>query len=210
MTIRILIADDHALVRHGLRQILATDPELSVIGETANGEQTLTGARTAALDLLLLDLTMPGLSGIELVERLREENPALPILVLTMHHEAQVAARALQAGASGYLTKDSEPEVLLGAIHKVAGGGRFIDPSLVDSMVFNGHHLRKAPHEALSKREQQVLRLIAGGGTINDIATHLHLSAKTVSTHKKRLMKKLNITTNAELYRYAIEHRLAG
>jgi DNA-binding NarL/FixJ family response regulator len=208
MPIRILIAEDHAIVRSGLKQILATDADLDVVAEAASGEHTIEKARAARPDVVLLDLTMPGPSGIDLVHRLHLEHPALPLLVLTMHHEAQVAARALRAGAAGYLTKDCEPEVLIAAIRKLATGGKFIDPALVDAIVFDGHRLSRAPHESLSDREQQVLRMIAGGRSINDIAAELHLSAKTISTHKKRLMKKLGVSTNAELFRYTLEHSL--
>ncbi|CAG0949217.1 Response regulator UvrY [Burkholderiales bacterium] len=208
MSIRILIADDHAIVRSGLKQILATVPDFDVVAETASGEQTFEATRRLALDLALVDLTMPGPSGIDLVQRLRLEHPTLPLLVLTMHYEAQIAARALRAGATGYLTKGSEPEILIAAIRKVSGGGRFIDPSLVDAIVFDAQGLENAPHERLSDREQQVLRMLAGGRSVNDIAIGLHLSAKTISTHKKRIMRKLGVTTNADLFRYAIEHRL--
>jgi len=208
--IRILIADDHAIVRSGLKQILATASDLDVVGEAGNGEQVLAQARILPLDLILLDLTMPGISGTELLSRLRTECPAIPVLVLTMHNVAQVAAQALRAGASGFLTKDSEPEVLIGAIRKVAGGGRFIDPKLVDAIIFDGERLVQAPHKLLSARELQILRLIAGGISINDIAENLHLSPKTVSTHKKRIMRKLGVASNAELYRYAIGHGIGA
>lgn len=204
--IKILIADDHAMVRAGLKQIIATNTDIVVTGEATQGGEVAEKLRRTAVDLLLLDMTMPGISGVELIRRLRAEWPDLPILVLSMHNEGQVVSRALRAGASGYVTKDSEPEVLLSAIRKVAAGRKFIDPALVDAMVFEvgdaGHPL----HEMLSERELQVLKLLAAGRSINDIGESLFLSAKTISTHKMRLMQKLCIHNNADLVRYALKH----
>jgi DNA-binding NarL/FixJ family response regulator len=165
--------------------------------------------RQADLDLLLLDMTMPGLSGVDLVRRVRGDKPDLPILVLSMHNEGQVVSRALRAGAAGYVTKDSDPAILLSAIRKVAMGGRFIDPALVDAIVFDAGDGDKAPHECLSDREFQVLQKIVGGEAIGEIGTALNLSAKTISTHKMRLMQKLGVDNNADLIRYAIRHGLA-
>lgn len=204
--IRILIADDHAMVRGGLKQIVATTADIQVVGEATQGEEVLALLRQTQLDLLLLDMTMPGLSGVELIRRVHQEAPAVPILVLSMHNEAQVVTRAVKAGASGYVTKDSEPEILLQAIRKVAGGGKYIDPALVDSMVFNGSGKNSLPHERLSERESEILRLITAGYALGDIADQLHLSPKTVSTHKMRLMQKLGVDNNAALIRYAIRH----
>jgi len=206
--IRILIADDHAMVRGGLKQIIATSSDLQVCGEAVDGDSTLSALRHTPCELLLLDMTMPGLSGIELIQRLRHEHPALPILILSMHNEGQIVSRALKAGAAGYVTKGSEPEVLLAAIHRIAGGGKFIDPSLVEAMVFDSGGEERAPHEALSERELQILKLIAGGSPLGRIADRLHLSPKTVSTYKMRLMEKLAIDNNAELIRYATRHGL--
>jgi DNA-binding NarL/FixJ family response regulator len=159
---------------------------------------------------LLLDMTMPGISGVDLIRRVRAEQPALPVLVLSIHNEAQVVSRALRAGATGYVTKDSDPEVLLAAIRKLAAGGRFIDPKLVDAIIFETHSGDAPPHEVLSDREFQVLQMLASGKSINDIAETLALSAKTISTHKMRLMQKLGLGNNAELIRYAIRHGLAA
>lgn len=153
---------------------------------------------------------MPGISGVGLIRRVRTEQPALPILVLSIHNEAQVVSRALRAGATGYVTKDSDPEILLAAIRKLAAGGRFIDPKLVDAIVFDSHTGDAPPHEVLSDREFQVLQMLASGRSINDIADAFALSAKTISTHKMRLMQKLNLTNNAELIRYAIKHGLVA
>ncbi|SAL17329.1 response regulator protein [Caballeronia udeis] len=208
--IRILIADDHAIVRSGLKQIIATTEDIVVAGEAAQGAEVIEKLRTCQVDLLLLDMTMPGISGVDLIRRVRTEHPVLPVLVLSIHNEAQVVARAVRAGATGYVTKDSDPDILLAAIRKLAGGGRFMDPKLVDVMVFDTHSMDAAPHKILSDREFQVLHLLAAGKSINAIADVLVLSAKTISTHKMRLMQKLGIENNAELIRYAIKHGLTS
>ncbi|SDG15919.1 response regulator [Paraburkholderia phenazinium] len=208
--IKILIADDHAIVRGGLKQIIATTADIVVTGEAAQGSEVVDKVRNCDIDLLLLDMTMPGISGVDLIRRVRAEQPALPVLVLSIHNEAQVVSRALRAGATGYVTKDSDPEVLLAAIRKLAAGGRFIDPKLVDAIVFETHSGDAPPHEVLSDREFQVLQMLASGKSINDIAETLALSAKTISTHKMRLMQKLGLGNNAELIRYAIRHGLAA
>jgi DNA-binding NarL/FixJ family response regulator len=208
--IKILIADDHAIVRGGLKQIIATTADIVVTGEAAQGSEVVDKVRSCDIDLLLLDMTMPGISGVDLIRRVRAEQPALPVLVLSIHNEAQVVSRALRAGATGYVTKDSDPEVLLAAIRKLAAGGRFIDPKLVDAIIFETHSGDAPPHEVLSDREFQVLQMLASGKSINDIAETLALSAKTISTHKMRLMQKLGLGNNAELIRYAIRHGLAA
>lgn len=208
MTIRILIAEDHAIVRSGLRQILATTTDLVVAGEATQGGEVLEQARAGELDLVLLDMAMRGPSGVELIRRLRAERPQLPILVLSMYNEGAIVSRALKAGAAGYVTKDSEPEVLLAGIRRVAGGGRFIDPALVETVIFADMDADRTPQEALSDRELQVLQLIAAGEALGDIAQQLHVSPKTVSTHKMRLMQKLGIDNNADLIRYAVRHGL--
>jgi len=207
--IRIVIADDHAIVRGGLKQIIATTTDIVAAGEATHGAEVIDKVRQIDLDLLLLDMTMPGRSGVDLVRRVRGDKPELPILVLSMHNEGQVVSRALRAGASGYVTKDSDPAILLSAIRKVAGGGRFIDPALVDAIVFEVGDSDKAPHECLSDREFQVLQKIAVGKAIGEIGASLNLSAKTISTHKMRLMQKLGVDNNADLIRYAIRHGLA-
>lgn len=211
MIIRILIADDHTIMRGGLKQIIATTNDIVVIGEAATSTQTLAMSRQLEMDLLLLDMMMPGLNGVELIQRLRSENPKLPILILSMNNERQIVSRAIKAGASGYVTKDVHPEVLLTAIRKVAAGGRFVDPALVETMVFpsSAQDPDVPPHELLSEREFQILQLIVAGHKINDIAVALHLSPKTVSTYKVRLMQKLDIDNNADLIRYAIQHGIA-
>lgn len=205
--IRILLTDDHAIVRNGLKQIFAGYPDLEVVGEASNGAEVLDLVRKLKFDLLLLDMTMPGISGADLIRRLRAENPSIKILVLSMHNESQIVSRALKAGAAGYVTKDSDQEILITAIRKIAAGNKFIDPALVDAMVFEGSS-EDAPHDVLSERELQVLQMLASGQSLAAIADSLHLSAKTISAHKAHLMQKLGIDNNADLMRYAIKHGL--
>lgn len=206
--IRIFIADDHAIVRQGLKQLAALS-DLTLAGEASSGAQLLETLRKVSADLLLLDMTMPGISGVELIERVRAQAPLLPILVLSMHNEPQIARRAFAAGAAGYCTKDSDPEVLLTAIRKVASGGRFIDPGLAENMAFDtGKHEQYQPQDVLSTREYHILKLLVQGKSVNEIAEELVISNKTVSTHKARLMQKLNLQNNAELVRYGVEQHL--
>lgn len=206
--IDVIITDDHSIVRSGLRQLLSTATDLRVVGEAADGHGLLGLLRQTRADVLLLDLSMPGLSGVDLIKRLQAEHPALPVLVLSMHVEAQIVARVLRAGAAGYVTKDCEPTALISAVRKVAAKGRYIDPSLVDSVVFHGglDPSSDSPHEQLSPRELQVLERIAAGRALGQIADELHLSPKTVSTHKMRVMQKLGLQTNADLLKYAVRH----
>jgi DNA-binding NarL/FixJ family response regulator len=207
---RILIGDDHAIVRQGLRQVLALAPELELVGEAKNGWEVLEMTRTTSPDLLLLDMNMPGPSGVELISRLRDEAPRVPILVLSMHGESQVAGRAIKAGAAGYLTKDSEPETLIHAIRQVSRGAHYVEPAVAERLLFQptAGGDGKAPHEALSDREYQVFLLLAQGRGVVEIGDALHLSAKTVSTHKARLMKKMGVDNLSELVRYAIGREL--
>lgn len=208
--IRILIADDHAIVREGLKQIMALARDISVVGEATDGKHLLEILRPDQVDVIVLDMSMPGISGVNLITRILAQEMGAAILVLSMHNEPQIARRALNAGASGYLTKDTEAEVVLSAIRKVAAGGRFIDPVLAEQMVFDKSNAgQQSAHEQLSEREFQILRLLAKGNSINDIADELSISNKTVSTHKMRLMLKMNFNSNADLVRYAIEHGLA-
>ena len=206
--IKILIAEDHAIVRNGLRQIFSDTDDLEVVGEATNGSEALELSRKIDFDLLLLDMTMPGVSGPELIKRLLAEKPSMRILVLTMNNESQFVNRALKAGASGYVTKDSDQTVLFTAIRKVASGQKFIDPALVDAMVFDNTTGEESPHLNLSDRELQVLQMLASGLNPGEIAESLFLSVKTVSTHKINLMQKLGIDNNADLVRYAIKHGL--
>lgn len=208
--IRLLLAEDHAIVRAGLRQLFALVEDIEVAGEASSGSQVLEFLRRELADLVLLDLGMPGIAGADLVTRIRAHYPALPLLVLSMHNEPQVARRALKAGADGYVTKDSEPELLLAAIRKVAAGGRFIDPALAELMAFESVALpAERLHERLTDREYQILALLVRGASLNEVAEKLSISHKTVSTHKARLMQKMALTTNAELVRYGVLHGLA-
>lgn len=206
--IKLLFAEDHAIVRNGLNQIFSDAPDITVVGEAANGTELLELARKKDFDLLLMDLTMPGVSGPELIKRLLADRPELKIVVLSMNNESQTVNRALKAGAAGYVTKDSDQTVLLTAIRKVVAGSKFIDPSLVEAMVFEGKNEDQAPHAVLSDRELQILQMLAAGQTPGEIAKALFLSVKTVSTHKTNLMQKLGIDSNADLVRYAIRHGL--
>ena len=202
--IRVLLADDHEIVRDGLKRILAATTDVRVAGEAASGDEALALVRTHDYDVALLDMSMPGLSGIDLIKRVRIEKPKLRILVLSMHGEQQYAARALKAGASGYLTKDSAAEKLLGALRKVAAGGVHVSDAAAASLVATA----RAPHQELTDREFEVLRLLAGGRSPTEIAAHLHLSVKTVSTHKAHVQDKLGLAGTADLVRYALEHKL--
>lgn len=207
--IRILIADDHAIVREGLKQVISTTDDMAVTGEAADGLEALEQVRKQDWDVIVLDMTMPGISGIDLIKRLRKEKHGLHILVLSMHREDQFAVRALKAGASGYLTKGSAPDVLISAIRRVAGGGKYISRALAEKLAFEvGPFEEKPLHETLSDREYQVLRMISSGKNINQIAVELSLSANTVSTHKHRLMRKLNVSNNAELIQYALSQEI--
>ena len=207
--IRILIADDHTLVREGLKQILQIAPDFQVGGEASNGLEVIAAIREKEWDVLLLDMSMPGRNGIELIKQIKEEKPHLPVLVLTMHAEQQYAVRAFKAGAAGYLTKESAAAELVSAVRKVAAGGANVSASMAEKLALNlGVHSEKLPHQRLSDREFDVFRRIVAGQTVSDIADQLSLSVKTVSTHKTRILQKMEMHNQAELIRYAIEHKL--
>ena len=203
--IRVLLADDHSIVRDGLKRILAATPDLQVAGEAASGDEALAAVKANDYDVAMLDMSMPGLSGIDLIKRLKLEKPRLKILVLSMHGESQYAARALKAGAAGYLNKDSAAETLLSTLRKIAAGGVHIGEAAAASLLQAGD---KPPHESLSDREFEVMRLLIEGLGPTEIGLRLHLSVKTVSTHKTRILDKLGVGSTAELVRYAMEHRL--
>jgi DNA-binding NarL/FixJ family response regulator len=206
---RLLIADDHAIMREGLKQLFALAGDLQVAAEAENGAMLLERLRQGDIDLLLLDMSMPGISGEDLIARIHTHYPRLPILVLSMHNEVQIAQRALRSGASGYLTKDRDPETLLAAIRRVAAGGRYIDASLAEQIAFAASGLSPySQHDALTDRELQVMRLLAHGLSVSRIATELAISHKTVSTHKARLMEKMDFTSTADIVRYAMTQRL--
>jgi DNA-binding NarL/FixJ family response regulator len=207
--IRLLVADDHAIVRTGLKQIFALVPDLEVVGEAENGGQVLERLRQGGVDLLMLDINMPGISGVDLILRLRAQHPDLPILVLSMHDEPSLVARVLKAGASGYVTKGGDLELLLPAIRKVAEGRNYISPDLAERMVFcRSSAAGEAPHLLLTEREAKVFRLLSEGSSVAEIATQLAISGKTVSTYKTRMMEKMNFSSMADLMRYAMQHEL--
>ena len=196
-------------MREGLRRILATDPEFTVAGEAKDGHEALATVRAGGFDVLLLDLSMPGRSGIELVRQVKAERPQLQVLVLSMHDEQQFAERAIRAGASGYLTKDTAGTQLVAALHKIAGGGLFITPAVAEALAMRLQGpADELPHKRLSDREHEVFLLLAAGESLTDIAQRLHLSVKTVSTHKTHVLEKMKLGSLAELVRYAVSHRL--
>ena len=205
--IRIVIADDHAVVREGLKRIILSADDMAVIGEASNGAEVIQQVRELDFEVLILDLSMPGRSGMELIKLVRCEKPRLRILVLSMHEELQYAVRSIKSGASGYLTKDSAPTQLMQVLRKVAAGGAFISAGVAEQLAL-GSMLGSscAPHERLTDREFEVFRLIAMGMSVTDIAGRLNLSAKTISTHKANLMQKMSLQNQSELIRYAIKH----
>ena len=210
--IRVLIADDHTLLREGLRQLLAATADIRVEGEAANGDEALALVKANDYDLAVLDMSMPGISGIELIKRVRQEKPRLRVLILSMHGEAQYAARALRAGASGYVTKDAASAQLVGAIRKVAAGGVHISEAAAAQLVAaqGGTATGEAAlHARLSNREFEVFRLLVEGLGPTEIADRLHLSVKTVSTHKTRILGKMGMESTADLVRYAVENKLS-
>lgn len=208
--IRIMIADDHAIVREGIRQILALAPDIELAGQAVNGAEVLNQIRDHGFDLLLLDMNMPGISGVDLIGRVKLCRAALPILVFTMHNDAQLATRALKAGASGFISKDSDPERLLAAIRKVSAGGKYLEPMMAEQIALDATSTKlQLPHASLSDREMQVFRLLVAGKSSNEIADELCISHKTVSTHKARLMEKMNLHNIADMVRYAVQYGLA-
>jgi len=207
--IKILISDDHAIVREGLKQSLADTEDLVVGGEAANGHEVLELIRQEDWDMVLLDLAMPGKDGLETLKELKKEKPKLPVLVLSIYPEEQYAVRALKAGASGYLTKESAPGELIAAIRKVSQGGKYISASLAEKLA--SHLVADADrpvHEFLSDREFQVMLLIASGKTVKEIADEMYLSVKTVSTYRVRALSKLGMKNNSEFTYYAIKQGL--
>jgi len=207
--IRLIIADDHAIVREGLKQIVAGVPDMVVAGEASDGEELLKCLQRHDYDLVLLDITMPGQSGLEILKQLRLQKPQLPVLILSMHPEEQYAVRALRSGASGYLTKESVPRELLQAIRKASSGGTYVSSSLakrLDSDLLLD--TEKQTYRYLSDREFEVMRKLVSGASIKNIAESMQLSVKTVSTYRYRVLTKLRMKTNAELIRYAIENGL--
>ena len=206
---RILIADDHAVVRQGLKQILAAEFKQAVFGEASTGQQTLELVWREPWDVLVLDITMPGQSGLDVLKAVKKSRPRLPVLMLSMHPEDQFAVRMLKSGAAGYMTKESAPAELVGAVQKVVSGGRYVSPALAEKMAaFLALDVQSSPHERLSDREFLVLRLIASGKTVGEIARELSLSVKTVSTYRTRILEKTGLRNSAELTHYAIQNQL--
>jgi two-component system, NarL family, invasion response regulator UvrY len=205
--IRVLIADDHAILRRGLREILMRELEGVVCGEAENVQQFLAQVQNQNWDLAIVDITMPGRSGLDVLRDLQGVQPALPVLVLSMHPEDQYGKRVLKAGAAGYMNKESAPEELIKAIRKVLAGGRYVSPALAEKLAVEwGTNGVRPLHESLSDREFEVLRMIALGKTISQIAVELHLSTTTISTYRARILEKMNMTTTAELMRYALRN----
>ena len=207
--IRVLIADDHTIVREGLRQILEAAGDFEIVGEAADGVEAVQLSRKLDFDVALLDISMPGRSGIELVKQIRTERPRARIMMLSMHEQPEYAVRAIRAGASGYLTKDSAGRELATALRKIASGGAYVSAEVAEQLALGAMPEADAPpHTLLSDREFQVLRALVSGKTVSEIADALSLSVKTVSTHKARLMQKIGVENNGELFRYAMRHGL--
>jgi len=207
--IKILIADDHAIVRKGLVQILADSPDTIVVDEASDGNEALGKADDGDFDLVLLDISMPGRGGLDVLKELKSRKPGLPVLILSMHPEEQYAVRALRSGASGYLTKGSASDDLLHAINKVLSGGKYISSSLAERLAdVLDNNAEKAPHEILSNREYQVMRMIGAGKTVTEVAAEMSLSVKTISTFRARILNKMKLKNNSELTRYVIQNNL--
>ena len=207
--IKIIIADDHPIVRAGMKQIIAEDPDLHVTDEAADGRQLLHKIRAENFDVVILDITMPHIDGLDVLKQLKVEKPKMPVIILSIHPESQYALRVLKAGASGYVTKTSAPDELISAVRKVHRGGKYISPSIAEKLAFQLEaDFKEMPHEALSDREYQVLCLLASGRTVTEIADELALSVKTVSTYRSRILEKMNMKNNAELIHYAVQNAL--
>ncbi len=208
--IRVLIADDHPIVRRGLMEILVRELKGAVCGEAGNAQQLLSEVQSHDWDLVILDMSMPGRSGLDVLRDLKGLRPKLPVLVLSMHPEDQLGRRMLRAGASGYMNKESAPEELIKAIRKVLAGGRYVSAALAEKLALDlSGDAAQRPHERLSDRELEVLRMIGLGRTVSQIAEELHLGVTTVSTYRARVLEKMNMTTTAELMHYALSNRLA-
>jgi len=207
--IRILIADDHALMRAGLKRILKDEPDLKVVGEASNGFEVIDFVKKEEVDFIVLDLTMPGKNGLEVIKELRQINKNIQILILSMHPEDRFAVRALKSGASGYMTKESAPDELVNAIRKIVSGRKYISPLLAEKLVSDfGDDSGKQPHEMLSDREHEVFIMIASGKKITEIAEILTLSVATVNTYRARIFDKMKIKSNVELTHYALTNKL--
>lgn len=209
--LRVIVVDDHPVVREGLKRIISESNELSVAAEASDGEEALQTVRNHPCDVVLLDISLPKKSGLEVLKHIRSEQPRLPVLILSMHSEDEYAVRMLRAGASGYLTKESTSTSLISAIRKVVRGGRYVSPALAERLAFDLQTDADRPaYEALSDREYQILCMLSGGKTVSEIAAELALSVKTISTYRVRVLEKLRLKNNAELMRYAIKQGLVA
>lgn len=207
--IKILIADDHKIFRKGLRQTIEDNPDMTVADEAANGNEVLSLMRKNFYDVVMLDVSMPGPSGLEVLKQIKEAHPRLPVIMLSMHPEEQYGIRVMKAGAAAYLTKETDEEYLIEAIRKAYRGGKYITPSMAEKLAFAVEiDYEKPLHEKLSDREYQVMRLIAQGKSIGDIASELHLSISTVSTYRTRILEKTGLKNSAEITNYAIKNHL--
>jgi two-component system, NarL family, invasion response regulator UvrY len=207
--IKILIADDHVLIREGLRKILKEAPDMSVISEAQNAREVFERLKENSPDVVVLDISLPGKSGLEILKDLKQEKPDIPVLILSMHPEDRFAVRALKAGAAGYVTKESAAQDLIKAIRKVVQGRKYVSAALAEKLAFDLEaSTGKALHELLSDREYQVMCMIAAGKTVKEISAELFLSISTVNTYRARILEKMNMKTDAELIRYAIENQL--
>lgn len=207
--IRVLIADDHAILRGGLKEILARDLEDTLCGEAKDAREALIRLRDEDWDLLILDVTMPGRSGLDVLKEVKALRPKLPVLVLSMHPEDQYGKRVLKAGAAGYMNKESAPEELIKAIRRVLAGGHYVSPALAEKLASDLSQDGRPVHEVLSDREFEVLRLLAAGKTVTQIGDELHLSVTTVSTYRARILEKLHMSTTAQLMHYALQNHIA-
>lgn len=205
---KILIADDHAIVRRGLQEVLSDAFRNAEFGVAENGQQVLEAVWKQKWDLLILDVTMPGRSGLDILRDIKQASPGLPVLVVSAHPEDQYALRVLKAGASGYLSKEKATEELVDAVQKVLAGGHFVTTSLAEKLAASFSAGNKSPHERLSDREFQVLKLLGAGKTVKEIASNLSLSVQTISTHRAHILEKMSLHTTAELVRYAVENKL--
>jgi len=206
--IKIIIADDHPLFRRGLKHALEETPDIEVIGEASNGDSLLSMIKSDNLDMVLLDISMPGKSGLDLLKQLKSEHSKLPILILSVYPEEQYAVRFIKAGASGYLTKESAAEKLAEAIRKIAAGGKYASTAIIEKLAFDFSDSNKPLHETLSDREYQVFGMISIGKSLTEIGVDLSLSVKTISTHRTRILEKMKMKKNAELIHYAITRNL--
>ncbi|MGB8953396.1 MAG: response regulator transcription factor [Candidatus Aminicenantales bacterium] len=208
--IKVLLADDHAIVREGLKRILSEYPDLNVAAEAGTGEEVLKKIKENPVDVVVLDISLPDNSGLEILQKVKKINPKLPVLILSMYEEEKYGVRAFQYGAAGYLSKKSVARDLIAAIRKVATGSKYLNSSIVEVLAtaLKDNHNRRNPHESLSEREFQVMRMIASGKTITKIAKELRLAVGTIGTYRRRILEKMNLASNADITYYAVKERL--